>query len=364
MTKKIGRNDPCPCGSGKKYKVCCLEKREKEKYLAVVFESSKDLKRESREKQCVHPDHDKCSEKIVKAHAIQNNRVLKKIAVNGEIITVDGQSHFIFQNAQMKGRKVATTFTGFCGYHDKITFQDIEDREFEGTTKQIFLFTYRTMAWHYHKKMEQANAFVLMRKKMEQAGYRFPENSPVSRQQEAFELGKKDNLDELKDFNVALMAENYTIVSSYIWEIPYEVSFAISMMHEIAYDIDGQKINDLERTELRPKKIYLNIFPVTGKSFCIWSWLAKWDKYVCRFTSLFDNLSQEDRINYFNNNLPRWSDALVISPRLWEKWGEQIQDGFISHANFDSLYIMNEKEMNKHAYEYMDTPWNLFEHID
>ena len=24
--KKIGRNDPCPCGSGKKYKNCCLKK--------------------------------------------------------------------------------------------------------------------------------------------------------------------------------------------------------------------------------------------------------------------------------------------------------------------------------------------------
>lgn len=23
---KIGRNDPCPCGSGKKYKKCCLDK--------------------------------------------------------------------------------------------------------------------------------------------------------------------------------------------------------------------------------------------------------------------------------------------------------------------------------------------------
>ena len=22
-TKKVGRNDPCPCGSGKKYKDCC-----------------------------------------------------------------------------------------------------------------------------------------------------------------------------------------------------------------------------------------------------------------------------------------------------------------------------------------------------
>jgi len=23
MTNRIGRNDPCPCGSGKKYKHCC-----------------------------------------------------------------------------------------------------------------------------------------------------------------------------------------------------------------------------------------------------------------------------------------------------------------------------------------------------
>ena len=27
-TKKVGRNDPCPCGSGKKYKKCCLSKQE------------------------------------------------------------------------------------------------------------------------------------------------------------------------------------------------------------------------------------------------------------------------------------------------------------------------------------------------
>lgn len=26
MTKKIGRNSPCPCDSGKKYKYCCLAK--------------------------------------------------------------------------------------------------------------------------------------------------------------------------------------------------------------------------------------------------------------------------------------------------------------------------------------------------
>ena len=26
MTKRVGRNEPCPCGSGKKYKKCCIGK--------------------------------------------------------------------------------------------------------------------------------------------------------------------------------------------------------------------------------------------------------------------------------------------------------------------------------------------------
>jgi len=32
--RKTGRNDPCPCGSGKKYKKCCLRKRNGESIFA------------------------------------------------------------------------------------------------------------------------------------------------------------------------------------------------------------------------------------------------------------------------------------------------------------------------------------------
>lgn len=31
--EKIGRNDPCPCGSGKKYKNCCLNTGKYDKYI-------------------------------------------------------------------------------------------------------------------------------------------------------------------------------------------------------------------------------------------------------------------------------------------------------------------------------------------
>jgi hypothetical protein len=37
---KIGRNDPCPCGSGKKYKKCCLPKQEDEKAIQRIEQKS------------------------------------------------------------------------------------------------------------------------------------------------------------------------------------------------------------------------------------------------------------------------------------------------------------------------------------
>lgn len=42
MSSKVGRNDPCPCGSGKKYKQCCWNKRlplSKRKFKAKVISS-------------------------------------------------------------------------------------------------------------------------------------------------------------------------------------------------------------------------------------------------------------------------------------------------------------------------------------
>ena len=113
---KIGRNESCPCGSGKKYKKCCLDKSDEQRLAEAVLRSSENLKNEAHIKQCLHPNKDECDEKIIKAHAIQNNRILNKISENGMIISMDGVQHLIFQTAETKGRKIATVFTGFCKY--------------------------------------------------------------------------------------------------------------------------------------------------------------------------------------------------------------------------------------------------------
>jgi len=167
---KIGRNELC-CGSGKKYKRYCLNKTEEERFVEAVKTSMENIKNEARMKRCLYPNQNECSSKIVKAHAIQNNRILNKITENGMVITLDGTLHNIFQTSYTKGWGIATTFTGFCSNHDKTLFQDIEDKEFMGSKKQIFLLTYRTKAWHYHKKQEQSNATCIQFEKMFKQGY-------------------------------------------------------------------------------------------------------------------------------------------------------------------------------------------------
>jgi len=38
MSKQIGRNDPCPCGSGRKYKNCCISKEsDRHKEFKEIF---------------------------------------------------------------------------------------------------------------------------------------------------------------------------------------------------------------------------------------------------------------------------------------------------------------------------------------
>jgi tetratricopeptide (TPR) repeat protein len=55
---KTGRNDPCPCGSGKKYKQCCLKKDEAAEHEALAATAAAKPPRPIAPKILVYPDFD------------------------------------------------------------------------------------------------------------------------------------------------------------------------------------------------------------------------------------------------------------------------------------------------------------------
>ena len=355
---RTGRNDPCPCNSGKKYKKCCLIKTDETKLAEAFIYSTQSMERNARIKQCLHQEKDKCDGKISKAHAIQNNKILNKVAENGHLITTDGNSNIIFQDIRERGRKIATTFSGFCNYHDKVLFQKIEDCEFIGTQEQVFFLTYRTMAWHYHKKQEQLKANSILKERMDAHGFDMLLLENFSVLENGLELDMEDNINEKLIFDDLLINNDFDKVNFSIWELPYEAEFAISMKYGLEYDIHGNRINNL-KIDSNIENIYLNIFPENSKAYCIWSWLKENDDKYLEFSNQFMKLNEIYKENYLNNKLPRWSDSLIISPRLWKKWGTDIQDSFVTHMNIDFLYSMYEEESSNYEYVFMDTPWNL-----
>jgi hypothetical protein len=319
------------------------------KRYALARQKAKDSERSI--KFCLFPDKSQCQGKLVRAHAIQNNKILSKLAEKGMLISLDGDDLPGLQNAHPIGRGAATTFSGFCRHHDKVLFQEIEDKPFVCSEKQVFLLTYRTFAWAFMKKLQQA------KRNATQDAMLLPDQSDFTKQNY---LGCLDNMKQKAFFDRCLLENDDHSMSFALWTLGYEISFATSCMLELDYGIDGELI-DPENPKNFEHSIYLNIFPDEKKSYCLWSWKKEDDPYYRKFGDDFLALETKDKENYLNNQLPLLTDAILISPRLWNFWTTEIQKSLIELANFTAEYFEALQEGSSQKYEYEETPWNLFE---
>ncbi|APC18783.1 hypothetical protein BLL42_24890 [Pseudomonas frederiksbergensis] len=101
-----------------------------------------------------------CAGKIVQAHSIQRGKILASIADGGSgkvyylgLAPADDMTSMI-PEFKLEGIKKFSTFSGFCGWHDKSIFQPIEDVVFTATAKQKDIYAYRAAAKELHANLE------------------------------------------------------------------------------------------------------------------------------------------------------------------------------------------------------------------
>lgn len=140
MTERAGRNDPCPCGSGLKYKKCCLPvDREKEGTEATtetveqIEEPYEDFEiyrgeQEGREEQEVEPQME--YEDISDDEAVQ--LYVKEFAKCGYNIKLEVISTFFHRCLQIDGLVDSQRVEELCKYlrkHEKvvITSEDVNN---------------------------------------------------------------------------------------------------------------------------------------------------------------------------------------------------------------------------------------------
>lgn len=382
----VKNSEECLCGSGKKFKSCCKGKvyNSKSPYSKEMLNNPNWLnhillkKMENTDfKICLYPEKERCKLPIKNAHALQNNGVLSLIAENNHVMVTDLLNK-IRENSIMHkvSKNDATTFYGFCEYHDSVVFYDIEQLEYTRTIKQNFLFAYRACAQEYHKKQREIKGLQNCVKE-----------NPSILQCDAFVSSYKNQKMALADTtkimdicNKAFRDNCFDIFNTYIYEFPTQYDFAVTTMFAPAVDLNGNEINDIYSTkDERLKPVFMTFIPAINKSYFIFSYLKSDNEYLEKYFEQVKNLDEDKLKNFINNTIPEYSENLVLSPRLWNKWTnfskkqyEKVVAGQI--GEFDKVlrcenpfenaedWLQGLKIMNGLMNVLEKTPYDLFKH--
>lgn len=350
---KIGRNELCPCGSNKKFKKCHINAKDKEIYTdkrqsALIL----NMWRESGGEECMFKDkNNNCTNKIIGAHSIQNSGVISKLADGGHVLMpVSGFDNNGIPNVLLKkiSRHKATTFTGFCHYHDNKVFKEIDTNSYQKSEKQNFLFAYRSFAKEYYEKYRQLTFF---RKIFSCYPNRCIDNNFISSALMPSLVSHNDNLVDLELFNEGFRVGNYDILNTADFKLNYEVNFATSAMFEMDYDFENNMIYDLHDFSdgNKPPKLFLNIFPEKGHTYIVIScFKTEYQKYKNIFDTLQDTYinNRNKFYNLMTNMLMTYTDNIVIGNRLINYWGKEKTNKFISDWQFTAIQTMIPK-LNK-----------------
>lgn len=334
----IRNRESCPCGSGLLYNECCKKKKPKvfhTKGEATNFFGKMMQKR--RIKICLINGCSAKPREIIRAHALQENRLLNKIAVDNEVLAQNfkkepimleikkGSPEPFYFLEEMKIKDV-TVATCFCKTHDNEVFEKIEKAQYpliNLNDEQKFLFAYKTFSFEYYNEIVLSKYYTNVFKEAPQ----FIKDKGIIMQYRSNIL-KLQELKCYKDyFDKALEAKNYSGLETITIELPYRIQFANYMMFSPPYDINGKKVNPIERNSRTMKYILFTAIPEESKSYLLISALRE-DMSV--YEEYFEQIRKAPQglIKYYINVfVPLYSQNIIVSPLLYDMWGEKAQLG-------------------------------------
>ena len=189
------------------------------------------FKKDRRIKECFHHNSNECKGKIKQAHSIQRNGRLSIIEseVNGNNCIYTFTSHttsekYIIEDLVPIGKKEASTFFGFCDYHDSTLFSPIENFKFNRSNKHLFLHSYRSFAHSYHRKLEDSKIYNNPNSEFIKALPSFQ----VNWMKEGIEMSVKDSKKHKQLLDIALDSKNYNYLEYLVYEKKGLYPFAVS----------------------------------------------------------------------------------------------------------------------------------------
>jgi hypothetical protein len=286
------------------------------------------FKNESRIEDCFHYNKAECSGAIKQAHSIQRNGRLSLIEgdVNGNKMIYTSTSYDADDSYPIKtlvpvGKKEASTFYGFCDYHDTHLFSPIENFSFEDTDKQCFLHSYRSLAHTYHRKKEE---YKILMKPSQSRDIHDP--FVLMMKQRGVEIGMADLERERNRLNILLNAEEYDGLIYYTMIFPDRYPIAFAGAFNPYFSTNGRVIIDKSKV-FEPdafKTMMLTVLPDLDSTIIIFACFAE-DVECVMYIDELESMPEERRKRAISSAIISAGENFFMAPAVWNALGPKGQ---------------------------------------
>lgn len=270
-------------------------------------------------KTCFHHQKDKCQGKVKQAHSIQRNGRLSIIEgdVNGNKCIYTFTSHKASESSALEdlvpiGKKEASTFFGFCDYHDTTLFSPIENFEFDNSDKHCFLHSYRSFAHSYHRKNEEIQGYNDTKSEFVK---RLP-NFFTSNMLKGAEIGLKDMAPFKTKLDIIIENESYNELEYLTYEKEGLFPFAVSSLMSPKVSYRNYPMNNHVDLDIPFSQPMITLLPDKDKTIVIVAAFPE-DKKSIRLLDELDALSDYNLEKAITSLIIANCENTFFSPLFW-----------------------------------------------
>lgn len=333
--KRLGRNDPCPCGSGQKYKRCHLNPAsDSEDVRAIISREWQDARGRG---ECIHHHApDECDGGIIDAHSVQRRGGLSRIARDDHVLIFTPRDPFSVVDERGRifprtvGVRRATTFRGFCAKHDNETFRPIDDQNLQPTLEQLNLLAYRAFAYEYSAKVR----VLAMLANTRAPDRRLPMSVEVERQARlgAMQTGFARGVDDLTvykaKFDSLLVEQTWDLMTHVVFSLDFLPPMLVAGTTHPEFDFNGEALQDLETAEL-PEALFVSVVPDDEAGGVVaLSWFSEHSaprRLVESMVSLGDSEIPDALLRFVFTSF----ENVPISPVFWDSLSSEARDSLV-----------------------------------
>jgi hypothetical protein len=279
-------------------------------------------KKTGRITECFCHNKDACKGAIKQSHSIQRNGRLSIIEgeVNGNksvytFTEMVADEHNLYNSLRPIGKGEASTFFGFCDFHDSTLFSDIENHPFDNSDQHCFMHSYRSFAHSYHRKKEELKAYTA------DSDYTklIPANVLLGMIQGA-EVGVREITERKNNLDVLLEAKDYAGLEYFTLILPRKFPIACSSIISPAFNYKNLPMNNHGNPNIPYSQIMLTVLPDHDKTIIILACFPD-DVKAIDFIDQLDDLYPIQREKAISSIMITCAENTFFAPAVWNKLG-------------------------------------------